>query len=83
MFRQLLLLVRQRRPYLVEESGLACAQVAKIRARFGETQNAVRPTTDFIRIMVILTVVFPKANGTDFVVRSPIQSLEPAAWALI
>jgi len=35
IFRQLLLFVRQRAAYLVEKSGLAGAQVAKTRARFG------------------------------------------------
>jgi len=83
MLRQLLLFLRQRTPYVVEESGLARAQVTKIRACFGEAQSAVRPTAYFIRIVVILTVIFPEANWTDFVMPSPVQGLELAAWASI
>jgi hypothetical protein len=83
MFQQLLLLIRQRMPYLAEKSGLARRQVAKIRACFGEAQSAVRPAAHFIRIVFILTVVFPEADRTDFVVPSTVQGLETAAWASI
>jgi hypothetical protein len=83
ILQQLLPLIRQRMPYLVEKSGLARRHLAKIRACFGEAQSAVRSAAYFIRIMFILTVVFPEADRTDFVVPSTVQGLEPAAWASI
>jgi len=49
IYRQLLLFVSQRTPYLVENSGLARAQVGKISACFGEAQGAVRRTPYFLR----------------------------------
>jgi hypothetical protein len=70
--RQLLLFVPKRTPYHVEDSGLARAQVAKIRTCFGEAQRAIRPTAYFVRIMVILTIIFPEADRTDFIMPSPV-----------
>jgi hypothetical protein len=83
IFHQLLPLIRQRAPYLVDKSCLARRQVAKIRARIGEAQSAVRPSAYFISIMFILTVIFPEAHGADFVVPSTVQGLERAAWTSI
>jgi hypothetical protein len=83
MFQQLLPLIRKRIPYLVEKSGFAGRQVAEIRACFGEAQSTVRSAAHFIRIVFILTVVFPEADRTDFVVPSTVQGLEPAARASI
>ena len=70
-------------PYFVEKSGVARRQVTKIRACFRGAQNAVRSAAHFIRIVFVLTVVFPEADRTDFVMPSTIQGLEPAAWASI
>jgi hypothetical protein len=83
IFHQLLPLIRQRTPYFSEKSGLARLQVAKIRACIGEAQSVVRPTAYFTSIVFILTVIFPEADRTDFVLPSPMQSLEAAAWASI
>jgi hypothetical protein len=59
------------------------AKLRKSRACFGEAQSAVRSTAYFIRIMFTLTVIFPEADKTDFVVPSTVQGLQPAAWASI
>ena len=83
IFRQSLLFVRQRTPYQIEGSSLARAKVAKIRTPFAEAQGAVRSAADLIRIMLILPVIFPEANGANFVATSTEQGLEPAAWAPI
>jgi hypothetical protein len=33
--------------------------------------------------LLILPIVFPKANGTDFVLTAAMQRLEVAAWATV
>ena len=40
-------------------------------------------TTNIISVMVILPVVFPKADLADFVTSAPMKRLESATWATV
>ncbi len=60
--RQLFLLVGQRTPYLVDERDIARAKRTEIYPCLGKAQCAVWPTSHFVGVMVVLTVILPETN---------------------
>jgi hypothetical protein len=65
----------------LEKPLLASPELPVICPRFGEAQCSVRATTSHISVVVVLTVVFPKANRTDVVPAALIKGQTPAARA--
>jgi hypothetical protein len=51
--------------------------------RFGQAQDAVWASTDDVGIVVVLTVVFPPADGAQLETAPLCQGPKFAAWALI
>jgi hypothetical protein len=54
---------------------------AKVEARLLQTEHAVWPSAHLVCVMVILSIIFPKAHFADFVASAPVKGLVPAAWA--
>ena len=59
-------LFRSGRSDFPNEKQVACANLAEVVACFRETQRAIRAAADAVCIVLILAVVFPVANRTDF-----------------
>ena len=48
-------------------SFLGCADLPVVRACFGKAERGVGATAHIVGIVVVLTIVFPEASGTDAV----------------
>jgi hypothetical protein len=58
----------------------ACADFHKVGSSLRKAQGIVRPTPDQIGILVVLSIIFPEAYGTD-VESTPFgQCFISAAW---
>jgi hypothetical protein len=75
-------LLGERRSHMGEKSRVASSALGVASPRFGQAQGTIRPTSDHLRVTIILAVVFPEANRTHFKGRAVGERQVPATRAL-
>jgi len=71
----------QWRAYVLDESSLDSARAFEILSGRSETQITVGATAYLFGIVIVLTIVMPKAYLADFILSSPVKSEKTAAGA--
>jgi hypothetical protein len=74
-----LTLVWKRRSNPGNKLGVRSFILRKVIPCFGKTERSVRTTPSFIRVVIVLSVVFPKTNWTKFKPSASVKCLESAA----
>jgi hypothetical protein len=68
---------------VLKQTSLYSPELTKIALGLAQTQVAIWSTSNFFSIVLILTVVFPEAYGTNFVMAPTEQRLKLATRTLI
>jgi len=67
----------------MQNPATASSKFAEILACLSQTQFIIRATSNLVGVVVILTVIFPKANWTNLVTASLAKCPATTAWATI
>jgi hypothetical protein len=61
-------------------SRVACSQLAVVRACLSEAESTIRPASDNVGIVLVLTVVLPEADGADLESATLTERPAETAW---
>jgi hypothetical protein len=72
-----------RRANVLKEAALTSSELSKVATRLRKTEVAIRAAADLISVLIILSIVFPKADFANLESSAANQRAIPAARATI